>query len=169
MVELVVSAGSRERQVADKAKALLRSRFTELKEPLDSVNIDDVVKLIGDIHARIRRVHSSTVTETLSLCSIYLARVSIQSNAEASVVEIYTESLNDFITRKKSALNTGFFEEFIRRYPTTAWNMRSDLIDLSTKAINVYRRCQVFQLVQVLITRFLTVVSTFSIILPICC
>jgi len=59
----------------------------------------------------------------------------------------------DFITRKASTLNATFVHDFIRRYPTLAWNLRNDIIDVSHNAANIYRQYQAFQLLCVIVNQ----------------
>jgi DNA polymerase phi len=80
--------------------------------------------------------------------------------AEESLLQIYRPSLKDFITRKNSALNASFFQEFIRRCPMSAWSLRGDLLDLSNRAVNLYRQSQAYQLLELLVTQLPVIVRT---------
>ena len=143
--------------MADKAKGVLKSRIGNQKEAPTTVDHEQLATIIGEIHARARKAHSRETLETLSQCSLYVVRQLLRCDQEEHVLRIYRQSLVDFITRKNSTLNVGFFEEFVRQFPLTVWKMRSDILDLDTKAANVYRRCQVFQLLQILLARISTV------------
>ena len=133
-----------------------------MREVPSSLDMGMVTKVLNNLHTRARKVHSSDILATLSQCSIYLSKAILHSAIEAPVLQVYRQSLSDFITRKNSALNTIFFQDFIRRYPTVAWNLRGDLVELSQNAINVYRQCQVFQLLHVLISHLPSVVVSFA-------
>jgi hypothetical protein len=163
LVELTVGTGIDERQLSDKAKGILRSRIGKLKEIPSSVDTELATKVLGDLHTRAQKVHSSDILATLSQCSIYLSKVIFHSASEAPVLQVYRRSLSDFIIRKNSAFHASFFQDFIRRYPTVAWNIRKDLIELSGKAVNVYRQCQAFQLLHALIVHLSSVVSFLAI------
>ncbi|KAF5386843.1 hypothetical protein D9615_001886 [Tricholomella constricta] len=151
LIELIAGTGQDERQLSDKAKGILRSRIAKSKEIPTSVDVESTLKVITDLHTRARKVHSSDMLATLSQCSLYLSKVLVHLDSENSLVQIYQQSLADFITRKNSALNTNFFQDFIRRCPASAWSLRHDLLDLSGRSVNVYRQCQVYQLLDTLI------------------
>ena len=159
LVYLVVGASADERQLSDKAKGILKSRIGKSKESPSGVQADHVLSALSDIHTYARKAHSSDLLTTLSPCSIYLSRILLNLGAEKSLLEIYRQSLIDFITRKSSGLNTSFFQDFIRRCPTSAWSLRDDILDLSTRAVNLYRQCQTYQLAGVLITQLPAMVS----------
>jgi DNA polymerase phi len=151
-----------ERQLSDKAKGLLRSRIGHLKQVPPIVDTERVGKVLTDLHSRTRRVRTVDILTTLSQCSLYLSKLLLQSELDTLVLGVYRESLVDFLTRKNSALNVGFFQDFIRRFPITAWGLRDDLIKLSSKAVNVCRQCQAFQLLQVLVGQLSNMVSVVS-------
>ena len=153
LVHLIVGASSDERQLSDKAKGILRSRIGKCKQLPSNVETDQVSDLLTIIHMRARSAHSSELVGVLNQCSVYLSKALLHLGDEKSVLQIYRPSLTDFITRKNSALNTNFFQDFIRRCPTSAWGLRKDLLDLSTRAVNSYRQCQVYQLLEVLVNQ----------------
>jgi DNA polymerase phi len=157
LVDLLTSTATDEQQVADKTKGVLRSRIGKQKEGPSTLDHKHLTTILGEIHVRSRKAHSRETLETLSQCSLYLVRLLLRADQEESVLRIYRQSLIDFITRKNSTLNTGFFEELVRPFPMTAWKMRSDILDLNTKAANVFRRCQAFQMLQILLSRVSTV------------
>ncbi|RDB24111.1 DNA polymerase V [Hypsizygus marmoreus] len=153
LVELIAGTSLDERQLSDKAKGILRSRIGKSKDVPSGIDTELALSILNDLHTRARKVHSSDMLSTLSQCSLYISKALIQSDAEKSVVQVYQQSLADFITRKNSALNTGFFQDFIRRCPASAWGLRNDLLDLSGRAVNVYRQCQAYQLLDTLISQ----------------
>jgi DNA polymerase phi len=160
LVDLIVGTSPDERQLSDKAKGILRSRIGKSKELPSEVDTEQVSTVLTDIHMRARRAHSSDLLGTLSQCSIYLSKMLLHLGAEKSLLQIYRPSLTDFITRKNSALNASFFQDFIRRCPTSAWSLRGDILDLSTRAVNSYRQCQAFQLVELLVNQLPAMVCT---------
>ena len=168
LVDLIVGASSDEQQLSDKAKGILRSRIGNYKQLPSDVETDKVSALLADIHMRARRAHSADLVGVLNHCSVYLSKTLLCLDGEKSVLQIYRLSLTDFITRKNSALNTNFFQDFIRYCPTSAWRLREDLLDLSTRAVNSYRQCQVYQLVEVLVNQLPVMVCTSFIHLNMC-
>lgn len=160
LVDLIAGTSSDERQLSDKAKGILKSRIGKSKDLLSNVQADHVSTVLSEIHIRARRAHSSDLLGTLSLCSIYLSKTLLHLNAERSLLQIYRLSLADFITRKNSALNASFFQDFIRRCPTSGWNLRGDLLDLSSRAVNLYRQCQAYHLLELLVNQLPAMVFT---------
>ncbi|GBE82630.1 hypothetical protein SCP_0410150 [Sparassis crispa] len=150
LVELVVSTGPDEKHLADKATGLLRTRLGKSKEVLSIVDTDEATVVLEELHTRARK---SDNLATLSQCSIYLSRSLLHAGFTETVVRVYRESLDDFVTRKASKLNSNFFQDFIRRHPEAGWALRNDLIEVSGKAVNVYRQCQAFQILHTLISQ----------------
>jgi DNA polymerase phi len=107
--------------------------------------------VLGSIHAQARKSRSAELLPSLSWCSIYLARTMLHCDAEDALLALYRQSLIDFLTRKNSALNAAFFKDFIQRFALTAWPLSDDLIRLSLKAVNAYRQCQSFHLIEILL------------------
>lgn len=158
LVELSTGTSSDERHLTDKAKGILRSRIAKSKDVPSNANIEQVKTAMGELHVRARKMHSPELLATLSQCSLYVAKILIDAAAQEIVVTSYRESLEDYTSRKNSALNNNFFLDAIRRYPLIMWTLRQDIISLSSKAVNGYRRSQSLQLVQALVTRLPTVV-----------
>jgi len=77
----------------------------------------------------------------------------VHLDSEKPLIQVYQQSLADFMTRKNSTLNTNFFQDLIRRFPACAWSLRNDLLDLSGRAVNAYRQCQAYQLLDSLISQ----------------
>jgi len=151
LVELAIASGQDERQLADKAKGVLRSRLGKAKESVNGAEPAQILEISTTIHTMARRAHSSENLAVLSLCAVYLAKASIQAGHEESLVDLYKEDLHDFTRRKKSGLNGAFFQEFIKKYPLCGWHLREDLLDVLKGAINPYRQIQVIQLLQLLL------------------
>ncbi|KAF8894690.1 hypothetical protein BD779DRAFT_1609359 [Infundibulicybe gibba] len=149
LIELVSETGPDEQQLSDKARGIIKTRIGKGKDvPTET---DQVPALMTELHAKARKTHSPTLLPILSHCCVYLAKVMLHSRADDSLLQAYRESLVDFMTRKNSALNTGFFQDFMRRHQVAAWNLRGDVLRLSTQAVNVYRQCQAFQLLETLV------------------
>lgn len=159
LVELVVSTGSDEKQLSDKATGILRSRIGKLKDVPEDVDAEQVGAILRELHLRARKAASKDIVATLSQCSLYTARCLGHAQSEDAVREAYRESLVDFATRKASRLNANFVQDFIRRHPDMAWGIRNELLDVATKSVNGYRQLQVFQLMQTLISQLASAVS----------
>ncbi|KAG1875007.1 DNA polymerase phi-domain-containing protein [Suillus tomentosus] len=152
LIELATKSGNDERQLSDKARGILNNRLAKLKDPLQEVDQDYAKTILDELHIRARKAHSSDALATLSHCSLFICRVLTNVGCEKSVLQLYRESLADFMTRKASSLNITFFKDFITRYPALGWRLRDDVLDTSPKAINVYRKCQAFQLLNTILT-----------------
>ncbi|CAL1703687.1 unnamed protein product [Somion occarium] len=158
LVELIVDTSSDEKQLADKTTGILRSRIGKSKEIPADVDKEQAIVVLQELHVRARKAPSSDVLATLNQCSLYLVKTLLnRGDAEQEVVKAYQESLKDFITRKASRLNTAFLQDFIRRYPGAAWNLRNNLIDVTKTAVNGYRQSQAFQLLQVLVNQLFAI------------
>lgn len=151
LVDLVSSTGVDERQLEDKAVGLVRSRLGRAKDVPTDVGQEWATSSLCDLHGRARKAKSPNMVSVLSVCALYIARVLMHVNQTEAVTSVYRGSLQDFVQRKNSSLNTAFFQDFIRRLPTAAWALRNDFVDLTEEAANVYRRCQAFHLVQILL------------------
>ncbi|KAJ7489850.1 DNA polymerase phi-domain-containing protein [Mycena galericulata] len=154
LVELSTGTSSDERHLTDKARGILRSRIVKSKEVPSNANIEEVKTTMSQLHVRARSMHSPELLMTLSQCSLYAAKILVEAGSEEAVLNLYRESLEDFTTRKNSALNSNFFLDAIRRFPSVMWTLRDDVLLLSSKSVNGYRRSQSLQLLQALVTRF---------------
>jgi len=76
------------------------------------------------------------------------------------VTDTYRASLTDFFTRKNSALQPAFFEDFFRQNRLVGWELRQDILEGSSKALNGYRQCQAFQFLHLLLPAISTMVRT---------
>ncbi|KAG0705011.1 DNA polymerase phi-domain-containing protein [Suillus ampliporus] len=152
LIELATKSSKDERQLSDKARGILNNRLAKLKDPLQEVDQEYAQTILDELHIRARKAHSSDALATLSHCSLFICRVLTNIGYEKYVVQLYRESIVDFMTRKASSLNITFFKDFITRYPALGWCLRDDILDTSLKAINAYRKCQAFQLLNVILT-----------------
>ncbi|KAG1782776.1 DNA polymerase phi-domain-containing protein [Suillus placidus] len=152
LIELTTKSSNDERQLSDKARGILNNRLVKLKGPLQEVDQEYAETILDELHIRARKAHSSNALATLSHCSLFICRVLPNVGCEKTVLRLYRESIADFMTRKASSLNITFFKDFITRYPALGWRLRDDVLDASPKAINAYRKCQAFQLLNVILT-----------------
>ncbi|KAI0713431.1 DNA polymerase phi-domain-containing protein [Earliella scabrosa] len=150
LVELIVATGPDEKQLSDKATGILRNRIGKSKDIPTSVSAEDAAKTLEELHNLARKASTPDVLATLNQCSLYLAKVLLHAEAAESVLKVYRESLHDFVARKSSKLNTAFFDDFVKRHPQAAWDLRDDLVNASSEALNVYRQVQPFHIIQTL-------------------
>ncbi|KAH6918992.1 DNA-directed DNA polymerase [Coprinopsis sp. MPI-PUGE-AT-0042] len=153
LINLIITSGSDETQLKDKAKGILRSRICKAKEFPSIVDADEAAEILSSLHTQARKAHGGDDIELLGLTSIYAVKLLIQADQKEVVATAYQESLQDFLTRKNSSLNSQFFKGFFQRYPSQAWQLRSQLIDLCSKAINGYRQAQTVQLLDILVSQ----------------
>ncbi|KAI0933631.1 hypothetical protein AcW1_005407 [Taiwanofungus camphoratus] len=152
LVELTVGSGSDEKQLADKATGILRSRIGKSKEVPSYIDEEQAVQVLQQLHSLARKA-SSDVLMTLSQCSLYLCKALHHFGVTKPIQEVYRQSLVDFVSRKASKLNSSFFQDFIRRHADMAWDLREDILKTTSSAVNVYRQSQAFQLLQTLISQ----------------
>jgi DNA polymerase phi len=154
LVDLITATGTDEKQLADKASGILRSRFGKAREvpTLTTADVADALLTMEEIHSRARRASNQDVLATLSQCSVYLSRTLLVGSAD-SVLDVYRKSLGDFASRKASGLNGSFFHDFARRQAAQAWELRMDALDAAGQAVNAYRKVQVLQVIQTLLAQ----------------
>jgi DNA polymerase phi len=151
LVPLLALTFSDDKQVSEKATGLLMSRIGRLKEIPSGIDIAKSSVILDNLHIRARKMRSHDAVAIISRCSLYVSRALLHVGADETVRMAYTVSLVDFTERKASDLNGQFFSEFIKRYPHTAWGMRTALLSAPTKAINSYRRGQAYMLLEILL------------------
>jgi DNA polymerase phi len=161
LLNLVTGTGSDEKQLSDKATGIIRSRYGKQRESPSEVDVESTAETLSQIHARARKARSQDVLSMLSQCSLYLAKTLLAASGDV-VVEAYKQSLTDFGTRKGSGLHGSFFQDFARRYPAEAWQLRHHILDVAGQAVNTYRACQIFQVVQVLLSQSSFIVNDLA-------
>ncbi|KAF8843637.1 hypothetical protein BDN67DRAFT_945267 [Paxillus ammoniavirescens] len=152
LVELVTKSGMDERQLSDKASGILKGRLSKSKDVPTTVDHDEVETILREVHRRAQRSHSPDTLPVLSQSSLYLCRILTSLDAEDAAVRVYGESLDDYMSRKASQLAFSFFQDWTRRFPTLGRRFRDKVLESSTKAVNLYRRCQAFQLLHVILS-----------------
>jgi DNA polymerase phi len=158
---LAIASGQDERQLADKAKGILRSRLGKAKEHCTGAGAPQIIEISTTIHTLARRARSADNLAVLSLCAVYLAKASSHVGDEETLVNLYQEDLHDFTKRKKSGLNGPFFQELIKKYPSYGWRLRQDLVSVLKGAVNTYRQIQVVQLLSVLLNLLPSIVGEY--------
>ena len=159
LITITTSSGSDEKQLIDKAQGILRSRIGKSKDvPMDAP-LDKVEEVAEALHARARKSRSD-VSATICACCLYLSKIMVHQQAEDKVVKLYSDTLEDFLTRKNSALSPVFFQDFVNKFTGLAWKLRQPLLDLSAKAVNAYRQMQALRLLQSLLNNLHSLVSS---------
>ena len=158
LINLLITSASDETQLKDKAKGILRSRICKAKEFPPSADLDQAAEILNALHAQACKAHGADIVELLGSTSIYAVKLLIQGNKKELVTATYQGSLQDFLTRKNSSLNSQFFKVFLQRYPAHAWQLRGQLVDLCSKAINGYRQAQALQLLEILVSQLSNIV-----------
>jgi DNA polymerase phi len=161
LLQLVITASPEENQLLEKATGILRSRIGKLKECPDEDETIDIGFILEDLHSKARHASSGDSLTTIGQCCCYLVRALNRANGDDTIRSVYRQSLEDFVTRKSSRLNSAFFQEFIRRCPEVAWDTKQDILDVSAskKAVNTYRRCQALGLLNLLFNNIPTKVK----------
>jgi len=161
LLQLVIAASPEESQLSEKATGILRSRVGKLKECPDRDETIDIGFILEDLHSKARHASSGDIITTIGQCCCYLVRALSHTDTDDAVHLVYRQSLEDFVTRKASRLNSAFFQEFIRRCPEVAWDLRQDILNvaISGGAINAYRKCQALGLLNLLFNNIPTKVK----------
>jgi DNA polymerase phi len=103
LLDLILNAGPDEKQLADKATGILRSRIGKSKDSPSNVEVDQVIGILAEVHARARKAASSETLAILGQCSVYLSKALLDVQTDAATVrDAYGDSLVDFMTRKSS-------------------------------------------------------------------
>ena len=161
LLQLVTTASPEESQLSEKATGILRSRIGKLKEYPEKDETIDIGPILEDLHSKARHASSGDILTTIGQCCCYLVRVLSRTSTDATIRTVYCQSLKDFVTRKASRLNSTFFQEFVRRCPEVAWDLKQDILEvsISENAINAYRKCQTLGLLNLLFNNIPTKVK----------
>ncbi|KAG8217899.1 DNA polymerase phi-domain-containing protein [Butyriboletus roseoflavus] len=153
LLELATKSGMDERQLSDKASGILKTRLAKSKDLPTTAARDEVETVLREVHRRAQRSHASNALAVLSQASLYLCRILVALNEHDVAIGMYRESLDDYMSRKASQLAFSFFQDWARRFPTLGWKLRESVLEASSKAVNLYRRCQAFQLMHVILSQ----------------
>lgn len=153
LVELATKSSLDERQLSDKASGILKSRLVKSKDVPTTALRDEVEPVLREVHQRAQRSHAPDALGVLSQASLYLCRILVSLNEEDVALAVYQESFDDYMSRKASPLAFSFFQDWARRFPALGWKLRHQVLESSSKAVNVYRRCQAFQLLQIILNQ----------------
>ncbi|TKY90506.1 hypothetical protein EX895_000504 [Sporisorium graminicola] len=149
-------------QLAAKAKTLLLSRISKAKTVPDEFDADQVSELLQRMHADARESQSNDVSNVSQALSLYLTKVALSKSGDdvkaalgGKLVEIYRESLLDYLMRKASRLRHEFLIDAFRRFPLLGWELRSELLDNCRPgaATRAFRQVQVMSMLQAVLTQ----------------
>ena len=161
LLQLVITASPEESQLSEKATGILRSRIGKLKEYPEKDETIDIGFILEDLHSKARHAPSGEILTTIGQCCCYLVRALNRTSTDGTARFAYRQSLEDFVTRKTSRLNSAFFQEFARRCPEVAWVLKQDIlkVSVSENAVNAYRKCQSLGLLNLLFNNIPTKVK----------
>lgn len=136
-------------ELANKAAGILRTRIAKaLHAPSPSaVDTEEAASVLAEIHDLAQHASSAEFSSLCSAASLYVARAA-QPQAQAA----YTKTLEDFMTRKSSAVHPAFILDYASRFPAKAWALAPTLINLCApgKSTNAYRQTQGYGVLQAL-------------------
>ncbi|KAK6907306.1 hypothetical protein I203_101296 [Kwoniella mangroviensis CBS 8507] len=152
LLRLVRGGGSSESELANKAAGIIRSKFNKPKDVPSSVDLSKAVGILREIHGMAIKAHSAEFSNLCSSSSLFVVKSieSSTSTSDASVVEVYGETLKDFMTRKSSLLHPNFVLEFIKRFPSKGFELSNDIVEFvrAGNGVNTYRQLQGYTMLQ---------------------
>ncbi|SPO20848.1 related to DNA polymerase V [Ustilago trichophora] len=152
-------------QLASKARTLLLSRISKAKAVPSSFDTLQVSSLLQRMHTEARESQSNDVSNVSQALNLYLTKVAlskagddVESALGGKLVEIYRESLLDYLMRKASRLRHEFLIDAFRRFPMLGWQLRMDLLDqcrpgAATTTTRGFRQVQVMSMLQAVLTQ----------------
>ncbi|SJX60313.1 related to DNA polymerase V [Sporisorium reilianum f. sp. reilianum] len=149
-------------QLGAKAKTLLLGRISRAKTVPDEFDADQVGALLQRMHAEARESQSNDVSNVSQALSLYLTKVALSKSGNdvkaalgGKLVDIYRESLLDYLLRKASRLRHEFLIDAFRRFPLLGWELRSELLDNCRPgaATRAFRQVQVMSMLQAVLTQ----------------
>ena len=148
--------------VANKARQLLLNRISKAKAIPEEVDVDQVSLLLERMHTEARESQSNDVSNVSQAINVYLTKVALCKSGEkvksalgGKLVEMYRQSLLDYLTRKASRMRHEFLIDAFRRFPMLGWELRSELLDSCRPgtASRAFRQVQVMQMLQAVLTQ----------------
>jgi len=146
----------------DRLLALFRkvckpSEYPTMGEEVGRVPTDVFKSLFHELLQRAQKTVHRDDLSLVSLALLFLVRMWVPlgdsqgATAEGAwVVEQYSTALSNYLTTKKSALNTKFFTEFIARFPVLGFGLGAPLIRLTSAGTKEFQRIEAFNLLRVL-------------------
>ena len=149
-------------QLAAKAKTLLLSRISKAKTVPDTFDADQVTALLQRMHTEARESQSNDVSNVSQAINLYLSKVALSptnDNVKAALggklIEIYRESLLDYLLRKASRMRHEFLIDSFRRFPLLGWELRRELLDNCRPgaATRAFRQVQAMSMLSAVLTQ----------------
>lgn len=149
-------------QLANKARGLLLNRISKAKTVPETFDAEQVASLLQHMHTEARESQSSDVSNVSQAINLYLTKVALSQSSDnvksalgGKLVEIYRESLLDYLMRKASRLRHEFLIDAFRRFPMLGWELRSELLDHCRPgaATRAFRQVQVMSMLQAVLTQ----------------
>lgn len=141
-----------EADLANKASALIRSRVGKPKEVPSTLDVAHATQILKDIHDLARKASSADFSSLCSVCSIFVTRAidSTDSTSQAGN-DIYSATLDEFMSKKSSLVHPSFLLDYIRRFPMLAWPLHADLVKYIApgKGVNAFRQTQAYSMLQI--------------------
>ncbi|SPO19935.1 related to DNA polymerase V [Ustilago trichophora] len=162
LYELWIHRDEDTEQLAAKARTLLLSRISKAKTVPEEFDPTQVAELLQRMHTEARESQSNDVSNVSQAINLYLTKVAlskagddVKSALGGKLVEIYRESLLDYLMRKASRLRHEFLIDAFRRFPMLGWELRSDLLDNCRPgaATRAFRQVQVMSMLQAVLTQ----------------
>ncbi|KAJ1030918.1 hypothetical protein NDA18_002147 [Ustilago nuda] len=162
LYELWTNRDEETEAVANKARQLLLNRISKAKAVPEEVDVDQVSWLLERMHTEARESQSNDVSNVSQAINVYLTKVALCKSGEkvksalgGKLVEMYRQSLLDYLTRKASRMRHEFLIDAFRRFPMLGWELRSELLNSCRPgaASRAFRQVQVMQMLQAVLTQ----------------
>jgi DNA polymerase phi len=156
------SSTSSTKHFVDKTMALLSKRLAKNKEYPKQFDDSRVIEVLQGVHEFARTSAQKQMLEVCGSLSLYISKALMSEDGKNANVEkvlnIYSESLTDYMTKKSSHLQPKFFLDFLQRFPQHSWPLFNKLLGYTdpTESIKNYRQSQAYQIMSVLIQRTLS-------------
>ena len=172
LIRTIMGSGPDEKQLAEKATRILKTRFNTPKnlpclEPDSKGAMLDIGSLTKDFEHlhRIAKKASLIHTKSVITATNYLAKVLAHAGMQETVTAAYVASIGDFVTRKNSRISEAFIIDFVRRSsPLLSWPLRDKILEACSvgKAINTYRQMASFQILGVFLSSVVQLVCSIG-------
>ncbi|WWC87837.1 uncharacterized protein L201_002731 [Kwoniella dendrophila CBS 6074] len=164
LLKLVRGGGSSETELANKAAGILRSKFNKPKEVCSTASNEKSIEILKEIHSMAIKAHSAEFSNLCSLTSLFVVKTIESSSSttksndddgdddDKGLIEVYSNTLKDFMSRKSSLVHPNFILEFIKRFPQKGFKLSNDLIEYVKpgKGVNTFRQLQGYSMLSII-------------------
>ena len=153
LLTIIKNSGNAAAALSSKASSLVRKVFNKPKELPVITDAAAAQEVLTTIHDMARKTYSSEFTSLCSIGSIFVARaMDSSSTGSAEVVEVYSKTLDEYMTHKATMLHATFLSDYFKRHPLRAWPLHSTLLPFLSpgKAVNIYRQNIAYELLSYL-------------------